>query len=140
MPENSTSAFTSVPQEVIDAIDAITTERGWPRQRREPCVGHMVSEHRPVDGIDVSINTTHVEIRVAGLLVGIGKRWGAIGNAYIRCLLPHAPFEDAYASALHQGGAINDFQHHLLTTHGTHGYDCSRLMRRERWCRICQAS
>lgn len=129
-----------VPELVVAALDAINARVGWPRGRPDPCVGHMVSDHRPVDGIDVSMGSEAVEVRVAGVLVGAGKRWSAIGNAYIRCLLPHTWPDNDWVSALHQGGAINAFQLHLLVLHGTHRYSCSSLSPRDRWCRICQSA
>ncbi|MFG1709151.1 hypothetical protein ACFLIM_38765 [Nonomuraea sp. M3C6] len=133
------SVLNAVPETVVEALDAINTRVGWPRQRPDPCAGHMVSQHEPVDGIDVSIDSTSVEVRVAGITVGVGARWQAIGNAYVFCLLPHtSALESPYLTGLYQGGAINAFQHHLLVSHGTHRYDCSSLAPRDRWCRICR--
>jgi hypothetical protein len=56
----------------------------------------------------------------------------------VRCLLPHAsPLTSQYVTALHQGGALNAFQLHLLTSHGTHSYAC-QSSHRDRRCRICR--
>ncbi|MEV4079071.1 hypothetical protein AB0J43_02105 [Nonomuraea fuscirosea] len=96
----------SVPEPVVVVLDEINARVGWPRGRPDLCVGHMVSDHRPIDGIDVSIGEKFVEVRVVGVLVGRGNRWIATGNAYICCLLPHTWPDSDCVSALHQGGAI----------------------------------
>lgn len=135
----NTPGLEVVPEPVAAGLDAINARLGWPRQRPSPCAGHMVSEHRPVDGIDVSIDGTSVEVSVAGITVGTGKHWGGLGNASVFCLLPHTSrIEDPWVTALHQGGALNAFQHHLLVRHGTHRYECGSLWPRDRWCRICR--
>ncbi|TDD32191.1 hypothetical protein E1286_43855 [Nonomuraea terrae] len=140
MTWNSGPCVDDVPEAIVAALDAINAQVGWPRGRPDPCVGHMVSDHRPVDGIDVSVGRRTVHVSVAGVTVGVGPRWGGIGNAAVRCVLPHASALDSpWVTALHQGGAINAFQQHLLTLHGTHRYSCSFLSPRDRWCRICQA-
>lgn len=140
MTWNSGPCLDSVPETVTAALDAINARLGWPRRRPEPCAGHMVHEHQPVDGIDVTIDATRVEVSVAELVVGVGDRWGGIGNAAVRCILPHASTPHSpYVSALHQGGALNAFAHHLLVTHGTHSYACcASWSTRDRWCRICR--
>ncbi|WP_433259234.1 hypothetical protein ACQPYK_49575 (plasmid) [Streptosporangium sp. CA-135522] len=43
-------------------------------------------------------------------------------------------------TALHQGGAINAYQLHLLTGHGTHRHGCAFLIPRDQGYRICRAS
>ncbi|MEU6719854.1 hypothetical protein ABZ897_51085 [Nonomuraea sp. NPDC046802] len=139
MTWNSGPCIDDVPEAIVAALNAINARVGWPRGRPDPCVGHMVSDHRPIDGIDVSVGREVVQVSVVGVMVGNGPSWGAIGNASIRCLLPHDPDSIAYpwVTALHQGGAINAFQSHLLSSHGTHRYSCSSLSPRDRWCRIC---
>ncbi|GAA1624353.1 hypothetical protein GCM10009733_021280 [Nonomuraea maheshkhaliensis] len=140
MTWNSGPCIDSVPEEVVTALDTINARLGWPRGRPHPCAGHMVPEHQHIDGIDVAIGSESVEVRVAGIMVGNGARWKAIGNAYIRCLLPHTTaFDERWVAALHPGGAINAYQSHLLSSHGTHSYACTSLARRNR-CRICQGS
>ncbi|MEV0617650.1 hypothetical protein AB0I81_30315 [Nonomuraea sp. NPDC050404] len=137
MTWNSGPCIDPVPETVVAVLDAINARVGWPGGRRAPCVGHMVSDHRPIVGIDVDLGDEFVEVRVAGVLVGRGKRWTAIGNAYIGCLLPHTWPDSSSVSALHQGGAINAYQLHLLVLHGTHRFGCSSLYRRDR-CPVCQ--
>ncbi|MDP9843345.1 hypothetical protein [Streptosporangium lutulentum] len=141
MTWNSGPASDNFYAPVTAAIDEINARLGWPGHRPEPCAGHMVHEHQRIDGIDVSGGGV-VDVAVAGITVGTGERWGGIGNASVRCLLPHtSQLDSPYMTGLHQGGALNAFQHHLLVTHGTHVYGCrSWWAPRDRWCRICQAA
>ncbi|GGS85168.1 hypothetical protein GCM10010156_49730 [Planobispora rosea] len=133
-------ALKVTPQEVTDHIDAINTRLGWPRRLLNPCPGSMVATYEPVDGIDVTVGQ-RVEVRIAGVLVGVGERWRALGNAAVRCLLPHdSALQDPYQIALNQGGAINAYQLHLLIRHGTHRHKCSALFPREHRCCICRAA
>ena len=126
--------------QVAQAIDDINTRNGWPRSRPEPCAGHMVSDHRPIDGISVATVGDQVEFRIGAVVVGAGNRWRGWGNAYVRCLLPHSSGEGHPVSAgLHQGGALNDFQSHLLSEHGTHRYTCQEW-NKDQWCRLCRAA
>lgn len=131
--------LSTTPDKVIAALDAINARKGWPGASPEPCAGHMVHGHRPIDGIDVT-EAKLIQVRVAGVVVGVGQPWRAIGNAYVKCLLPHeaGSVTDPYSVGLHQGGALNDFQGHLLAEHGTHHYKCKSLRFTDR-CSLCQA-
>ncbi|PRX66184.1 hypothetical protein B0I32_106320 [Nonomuraea fuscirosea] len=137
MTWNSGPCIDDVPEAVVTAIDAINAQLGWPGGRPAPCVGHMVHDHRPIDGIDVTLGSERVEITVAGVTVGTGRRWPAFGNAYLKCHLPHTWPHDPHVAALNQGGALNAFQLHLLTLHGTHCHGCTSVARSE-WCHLCR--
>jgi hypothetical protein len=138
MTWNNPPDIDATPDAVTAAIDAINARLRWPGHSPEPCAGHMVYEHQLIAGIDV-VEGALVEFRIAGVIVGVGNHWGGIGNAAVRCLLPHTShLTDTYVTALNQGGALNAVQLHLLTSHGTHNDGC-RSFRRDRWCRICRA-
>ncbi|MEV1170825.1 hypothetical protein [Nonomuraea sp. NPDC049784] len=137
MTASISHALNQTPESVITTIDTINAHRGWPGRLAAPCPGHMSSPHEPIDGIEVTIGAPQVEFRIADVLVGAGPKWRAIGNAYVECHLPHSTPTDPYVSALHQDGALNAFQLHLLTHHGTHHWDCTSWAR-DTWCRLCQ--
>ncbi|MFC6883448.1 hypothetical protein [Actinomadura yumaensis] len=133
----------TVPPNVVAVLDAINARLGWPRDLRTPCPGHMTRQHKPIDGITVTAHGDHphrhVEVRVADVLVGTGACWTGSGNAGVRCLLPHGNgLTDPWSVALHQGGALNEFQLHILTEHSTHGDHCHNF-RRSDHCHLCQA-
>jgi hypothetical protein len=131
----------TTPPQVIDAIDAINERAGYPRFRLIPCYGPMVHQHEPVDGVDFVYGDV-VQCVIAGIVVGTARPHPGWGNAHVRCLLPHTRpghLSPYIAAGLHEGGAFNAFQLHVLTSHGTHGEQCLSLRRADR-CRICQTA
>jgi hypothetical protein len=67
---NNAPAMEVTPEAVTAGIDAINAGIGWPGCGPEPCAGHMVHGHRPVEGVDVTDDGALVEFRVGGILVG----------------------------------------------------------------------
>lgn len=119
----------TTPPSVVVAIDEINARLGWPERQLSPCADHWTPRRAPISGIDVKEDKDNntVEFSVAGTVVGRGASWTGIGTASVRCLLPHAPGERDWVNGLYGGAAANQFQLHLLVTHGTRSQRYSAL-------------
>ena len=106
---------------VTAAIGEINGRIGYPALYAEPCPGHMIHNHAPVEGITITGDpysgdrTQHLQI--AGSEVGYVQTAPVTGSTAI-CLLPHPPGRDLRLfGCTSPGSAINGLQHHLLTEH-----------------------
>ncbi|MBO2461712.1 hypothetical protein [Actinomadura violacea] len=124
---------------VVAAVDKVNGWLGWSGGQLAPVAGHMVRRWESVEGIETArMHTETPEFWVGGMLVGVAGAHSGVGNHSVRCVIPHphAGFEPQEQVALHEGGAWNAFQLHLLTRHGTHHEGCASFRRTDR-CPLC---